>query len=276
MRPLTDKLGERMGDGKLTPWARRATGAELGLLLGWMSARVLGQYDLLIVEDENPEDQDIVYYVGPNVIALEKRFAFPPREFRLWLALHEVTHRAQFTGVPWLRGHFLSLVEGSLDTVEPDPKRFMIALKRVIESSREGRSALEDGGLIGLLASPEQSALLQQIGGMMSLLEGHGDVTMDRAGAGLIPNADRFGRVLRQRRQQGNATAKLLQRLLGFEAKLNQYEQGEKFIHAVEAEGGTELLNRAFAAPELLPSLAEIRDPRTWIDRVAVERATAV
>lgn len=276
LRPLTDKLGERMGDGKLTPVAQRATGAELGLLLGWMSTRVLGQYDLLIVEDENPEDQDIVYYVGPNVIALEKRFAFPPREFRLWLALHEVTHRAQFTGVPWLRAHFLSLVESSLDSVEPDPKRFVVALKRVIESSREGRSALEDGGLIGLLASAEQGALLQQIGGMMSLLEGHGDVTMDRAGAGRIPNAERFGRVLRQRRQQGNPTAKLVQRLLGFEAKLNQYEQGEKFIAAVEAEGGPELLNRAFVAPELLPSLAEIREPRLWIDRVAVVRATAV
>ncbi|MEY2459356.1 MAG: hypothetical protein QOG30_1186 [Acidimicrobiaceae bacterium] len=276
LRPLTDKLGERMGDGKLTPVARRATGAELGLLLGWMSTRVLGQYDLLIVEDESPEDQDIVYYVGPNVIALEKRFAFPPREFRLWLALHEVTHRAQFTGVPWLRQHFLSLVESSLDSVEPDPKRFMLALRRLIESSREGRSALEDGGLVALLATPEQGALLQQIGGMMSLLEGHGDVTMDRAGAGLIPSAERFSRVLRQRRQQGNATAKLLQRLLGFEAKLNQYEQGEKFIAAVEAEGGPELLNRAFVAPELLPSLAEIRDPQLWIRRVAVERATAV
>ena len=276
LRPLTDKLGERMGDGKLTPVARRATGAELGLLLGWMSTRVLGQYDLLIVEDENPEDQDIVYYVGPNVIALEKRFAFPPREFRLWLALHEVTHRAQFTGVPWLRGHFLSLVERSLDTVEPDPKRFMVALRRVIESSREGRSALEDGGLVALLATPEQGELLQQIGGMMSLLEGHGDVTMDRAGAGLIPSAERFSRVLRQRRQQGSATAKLLQRLLGFEAKLNQYEQGEKFIAAVEANGGPELLNRAFLAPELLPSLAEIRDPQQWIQRAAVERATAV
>jgi coenzyme F420 biosynthesis associated uncharacterized protein len=276
LRPLTDKLGERMGDGKLTPVARRATGAELGLLLGWMSTRVLGQYDLLIVEDEQPEEQDLVYYVGPNVIALEKRFAFPPREFRLWLALHEVTHRAQFTGVPWLRGHFLGLVERSLDSVEPDPKRFMLALRRVIDSSREGRSALDDGGLVALLATPEQGQLLQQIGGMMSLLEGHGDVTMDRAGAGLIPSAERFSRVLRQRRQQGSAVAKLLQRLLGFEAKLNQYEQGEKFIAAVEAEGGPELLNRAFVAPELLPSLAEIRDPQQWIRRVAVERATAV
>jgi uncharacterized protein (DUF2342 family) len=99
---------------------------------------------------------------------------------------------------------------------------------------------------------------------------------MDRAGAGRIPSAERFSRVLRQRRQQGNAMAKLLQRLLGFEAKLNQYEQGEKFIAAVEAVGGPELLNRAFVAPELLPSLVEIRDPQLWIDRVAVERATAV
>jgi coenzyme F420 biosynthesis associated uncharacterized protein len=276
LRPLTDKLNERVGDSRLAPIAQRATGAELGLLLGWMSTRVLGQYDLLIIEEENPDDQDIVYYVGPNVLALEKRFAFPPREFRLWLALHEVTHRAQFTGVPWLRDHFLSLVEQTLDHVDPDPKRFMEALRRVVDSTREGRSPLEDGGLMALLATPEQGAVLQQIGGMMSLLEGHGDVTMDRAGAGLIPSADRFGRVLRQRRQQGNPFAKLLQRLLGFEAKINQYEQGEKFIAAVEEEGGQELLNRAFESAEMLPSLAEIRDPHSWVTRVAVERATAV
>jgi coenzyme F420 biosynthesis associated uncharacterized protein len=273
LRPLTDKLGERMGDTRLTPFAQRATGAELGLLLGWMSTRVLGQYDLLIIEDELPDEQDIVYYVGPNVIALEKRFAFPPREFRLWLALHEVTHRAQFTGVPWLRGHFLSLVERTLDSVEPDPKRFMAALQRVIESSREGRSPLEDGGLVALLATPEQGQLLQQIGGMMSLLEGHGDVTMDRAGEGRVPSAERFSRVLRQRRQQASPGAKLMQRLLGLEAKLNQYEQGEKFIAAVEACGGTEMLNRAFEAPDHLPTLAEIRDPQLWISRVGSARA---
>src|SRR5690606_4937336 len=112
LRPLTDKLAERVGGP--TPVAaltRSIAAAEVGALLGWMSTRVLGQYDLLVIEDERPEDQDLVYYVGPNVLGLEKRFAFPPREFRLWLALHEVTHRAQFTGVPWLRQHFLGLVE---------------------------------------------------------------------------------------------------------------------------------------------------------------------
>src|SRR5207248_1587820 len=214
LRPLTEKLGKRMTAGPFTPLARAVTGAEVGTMLGWMGTRVLGQYDLLIAEHEDPDEQDLVYYVGPNIISIEKRYGFPPREFRLWLALHEVTHRAQFTGVPWLRSHFLSLVEQSLDHVEPDPKRFVEAIRRVIESSREGRSALDDGGLMALLATPEQGALLQQIGGMMSLLEGHGDVTMDRAGEGLIPSAERFGRVLRQRRQQGNPFAKLVQRLL--------------------------------------------------------------
>ncbi|HEX2381313.1 MAG TPA: zinc-dependent metalloprotease [Acidimicrobiales bacterium] len=276
LRPLTERLGERVGEGALAPLARRATGAELGLILGWMSTRVLGQYDLLVIEEENPDDQDVVYYVGPNVIALEKRFAFPPREFRLWLALHEVTHRAQFTGVPWLRPHFLSLVERSLDAVDPDPKRFVNALRRWVESSREGKNPLEDGGLVALLASPEQGEVLRSISGMMSLLEGHGDVTMDRAGQGRIPSAERFSRVLHQRRRTGSPGIKFLQRLLGLEAKFNQYEQGERFIHAVETVGGSELLNRAFEAPENLPDLDEIRDPDAWIRRVGAGAAVKV
>src|SRR3954465_8964945 len=147
LRPLTDKLGERIGNGKLSPLAQRATGAELGLLLGWMSTRVLGQYDLLIVEDEDPDDQDIVYYVGPNVIALEKQFAFPPREFRLWLALHEVTHRAQFTGVEWMRPHFLRLVEQTRRPALPRPGRADPRLGRprseaVRRGARPGRRGL--------------------------------------------------------------------------------------------------------------------------------------
>ena len=90
----------------------------MGAVLGWMSTRVLGQYDLLVLEDEDPDDQDIVYYVGPNIASLERRFEFPEREFRLWVALHEVTHRTQFTGVPWLRPHFLGLVTSLVDDAD--------------------------------------------------------------------------------------------------------------------------------------------------------------
>lgn len=275
LRPLIDRLGEHLGAGPFAPVARRAAGAEVGALLGWMSTRVLGQYDLLVIEDEAPDEQDLVYYVGPNVLALEKRYAFPPREFRLWLALHEVTHRAQFTGVPWMREHFLGLVQQAVGAVDPDPKRLVLALRRVADAAVARRNPFEDGGIAALLASPEQADVLQKIGGLMSLLEGHGDVTMDRAGADRIPSAERFSRVLRARRRAVNPGIRLVQQLLGLEAKLNQYEQGERFIGAVERAGGVGLLNSAFDSPTMLPTLAEIRDPQRWIAR-ALPATTAV
>ncbi|MGH9182878.1 MAG: zinc-dependent metalloprotease [Acidimicrobiales bacterium] len=269
LRPVTTKLGERISANPVAgAVTRTVTGIEVGTLLGWMSTRVLGQYDLLVVDDDTAADQDIVYYVGPNILSLEKRFAFPPREFRLWLALHEVTHRAQFTGIPWLRPHFLSLVERSLQGVDTDPRRIVGALRRAVEEARAGRNPLDEGGLVALMATPEQQEVLGQIGGMMSLLEGHGDITMDRASAGRIPSAGRFGQVLRQRRAQASRPARLVRKLVGLEAKLNQYEQGERFIEAVEAVGGPELVARAWTAPELLPDLAEIRHPWSWIERV--------
>jgi coenzyme F420 biosynthesis associated uncharacterized protein len=268
LRPLTDRLDERVASTPFAPVARRIAGAEIGVLLGWMSGRVLGQYDLLIIEDEDPDEQDIVYYVGPNVLSLEKRFAFPPREFRLWLALHEVTHRAQFTGIPWMREHFLGLVESTVSAVDTDPKQLMDSISHVAASIRKGENPLDDGGIAVLFSSPEQRVVLEKVSGLMSLLEGHGDVTMDRAGADRIPNAARFGQVLRQRRQQGNVAIKFVQKLIGLEAKLKQYEQGERFIEQVEGAGGPELLDQAWVRPENLPTIGEIRDPGSWIARV--------
>jgi coenzyme F420 biosynthesis associated uncharacterized protein len=267
LRPLTDKLEERTS-GVTGAVARRVAGAEVGVLLGWMSGRVLGQYDLLVLDEEAAQDQDLVYYVGPNVLALEKRFAFPPREFRLWLALHEVTHRAQFTGVPWLREHYLALVRQTLDSVDPDPKQLLDAFARLVEELRRGRQAL-DGGLAALFASPQQRATLDKIGGLMSLLEGHGDVTMDRAGAGRVPSADRFARVLRERRANARPAVKVLQRLIGLEAKINQYAQGERFIEEVERlGGGPAALEPVWRGASWLPTLSEIREPEEWLARV--------
>jgi coenzyme F420 biosynthesis associated uncharacterized protein len=272
--PLTERLGERLDNNPVgSKVTRSVAGVEVGTLLGWMSTRVLGQYDLLIVEEEGDAEQDFVYYVGPNVLALEKRFGFPPREFRLWLAIHEVTHRAQFTGVPWMRAHFLGLVQQSLGSVEPDPKRLVDGLRRAITEVRAGRNPLDEGGLVALFATDDQLAVLQQIGGMMSLLEGHGDITMDRAARDRIPSAPRFSRVLKQRRAKQSPGAKLLQQVIGLEAKLNQYAQGEAFIEAVEEAGGRSLLGTVWEGPDRLPSLEEIREPRRWIERVAAPAA---
>ncbi len=251
---------------------RAFSGAQLGLVLAWMSTRVLGQYDLLLTE-ELPDEQDLVYYVGPNVVALERRFGFPPRQFRLWLALHEVTHRFQFTGVPWLRDHFVSLVGQGLEPLGDDPRRMLDAVRRAADEIRAGRSPLADAGVLGLVATPEQLEAIQHMQALMSLLEGHGDVTMDRAAADAVPGAARFSQVLRARRQQVRGPAKLLQQILGLEAKLRQYAEGQEFIAAVEEVGGSELLDRVWRGPEWLPSLSEIRNPADWVRRIELRPA---
>ncbi|MDQ6928430.1 MAG: zinc-dependent metalloprotease, partial [Actinomycetota bacterium] len=201
----------------------------------------------------------------------EKRYAFPPREFRLWLALHEVTHRAQFTGVPWMRQYFLSLVDSSLAAFDPDPKRLVEALRRAVKQMRAGDNPLDEGGLVTLLASPEQHAVLQQIQGLMSLLEGHGDLTMERAGAGRVPSAPRFSQVLHQRRQAGGA-ARLVRKLVGIDAKMRQYEEGEQFLEAISSadERNIELL---WLGAEWIPTLPEIKRPELWLERAATAAA---
>ena len=266
LSPLMERMSKQVS-GVFAPSARAIAGAEIGTLLGWMSQRVLGQYDLLVSED-NPDEGDTVYYVGSNVLAIEKRHAFPPREFRLWLALHEVTHRAQFTGVPWMREHYLSLVKVTIGSLEPDPKRFVEALKRAVTEVRAGHNPIADGGIVALLAGNEQRAAMDEIAGMMSLLEGHGDVTMNRAGLGYVRSADRFARVLSQRRGEVKGVAKAVRTLLGVEAKMRQYEEGEKFIAHVEKVRGERFIDHAWSNSKSLPTLAEIRDPDRWIERV--------
>jgi coenzyme F420 biosynthesis associated uncharacterized protein len=255
--------------------AQMLSAVEVGTMLGWMAQRVLGQYDALMFEDDAAAG-DVVYYVGPNVLALEKRFGFPPREFRLWLALHEVTHRVQFTGVPWMQEYFRSLIDATLSVADIDPKRFLDALARAVEAVRAGRNPLDDGGLVALLAGPEQRETLFKTQGLMSLLEGHGDVTMDRAGREHVLSAKRFSETLHARRNQRQpAISKFVQQITGLDSKLKQYEAGERFIEAVEAVGGPSLLARAWEASANLPTLEEIREPSTWIRRITEELAPA-
>jgi coenzyme F420 biosynthesis associated uncharacterized protein len=245
---------------------RAVSGTQLGLMLAYMATRVLGQYDLLVT-DEAPEDQDLVSYVGPNVVALEERYGFTPSQFRLWLALHEVTHRLQFTAVPWLRDHFVSLVAELLAPLSGDPVRLADTVRRITAEVRSGQNPLREGGVVAALATPEQRLALSKISGMMSLLEGHGDVTMDRAGAAEVPGAAEFSRVLHQRRREARGGHKVMSRLLGLDAKLRQYAEGERFVEAVEEVGGPELLARVWQGPEWLPTLAEIRSPADWVAR---------
>lgn len=269
LAPLTARVGERMAKSPIAPIGRRVAGTEMGVLLGYMAQRVLGQYDLLVLEKPDAQlgSSDAVYYVGPNILSLEKRYAFRPRDFRLWIAIHEVTHRAQFTGIPWMKDYFLSLVEQALTIVDPDPSRLVQAMLRAADDIRKGRNPLDEGGLVALLATPEQRGVLGKVQALMSLLEGHGNNVMNHLGRVHVAGQERMARVLQARRRARGLTA-ILHKLLGFDSKLRQYEVGESFIAGVEREAGPHAIDAAWRDPDSLPTLEELTRPTDWLARV--------
>ncbi len=269
LSPLTARVGERMARSPFASVGRTVTAGELGFLLGWFAQRVLGQYDLLVPDetDGGNADADAVYYVGPNILGLEKRFAFRPRDFRLWIAIHECTHRAQFTAVPWLKPYFLSLVDQALGIVDPDPKRIVQSLVRAADELRQGRNPLDDGGLVALLASPEQRGVISQVQSLMSVLEGHGNRVMNELGREHVAGQERMARILDSRRQTRGMQS-LLHKLLGLDAKMRQYEIGESFVAAIEREAGPRALDPAWNGPEWLPTASELAAPVEWLARV--------
>ncbi|MGQ0848659.1 MAG: zinc-dependent metalloprotease [Actinomycetota bacterium] len=261
---LAEKLERRGADGTPAAIARRAMAVETGALIGFLARRVLGQYELVL---PTGDQGDVVAMVGANVLALERQQQFRPSEFRMWIALHEATHRAQFVGVPWLRPYFLSLVTDLIGSAGPTPGRLARLIAEVIEASRKGRPIIDDSGILGLLATPEQRQTIDRVQALMSLLEGHGHVVMDRIGARILPTQKRMSAILKARRKDPRTAALL--RLTGMEMKLRQYELGEKFVLTVQREAGWSSLDRAWAGAEWLPTLSEIEQPEEWLRRAA-------
>jgi coenzyme F420 biosynthesis associated uncharacterized protein len=272
--PLARKLTRRDDDVAVAPAtaaaragravSRRLLGVELGVLLGFLSQRVLGQYDLILPDN----DGGIVYYVGPNIHQLENRLGFSPRDFRLWIALHEVTHRTQFTGVSWMRPYFLGLVDATLGAFDPDPRRFLDVVGDAVGRLRRGESIFGDDGVVGMFATPEQRRSLEKVQALMTLLEGHGNVVMDRVGAKHVRGQAEMSSALRQRRRQGGL-AKIILRAFGMEMKVRQYEEGERFVGQVETARGPRGIDPAWSSSEALPTLEEIRGGASaWLARV--------
>jgi coenzyme F420 biosynthesis associated uncharacterized protein len=198
---------------------------------------------------------------------MERSHQFRPSEFRLWIALHECAHRLQFVGVPWLRGYFLDLVGELVASAVPEPGKWARIMADVRKATDSGEPIIGETGLFGLFASSSQKDLLERVQALMSLLEGHGHVVMDRIGRRELASQQRMSSVLRQRRKDPR-TATFL-RLTGLEMKMRQYEQGEKFVLRVEREAGWSALDRVWDGPDSLPNLAEINEPLLWLSRVS-------
>ena len=251
--------------GRTGPVARRLAGVELGSLVGFLARRVLGQYELVV--PSSGDDGDTVLLVGGNLLTMERRHEFRPEEFRLWVALHECTHRLQFTAVPWMRPYFLSLVGELLEAAADTEGRLGRLAGEMRAAAQKGRPWMDDSGLIGLLATPEQRHVIDKVQALMSFLEGHGHVVMDRIGGRLLVTQERMSRLLKARRL--NPRHAFFFRLTGLEMKLKQYDLGERFILAVERRAGFDALGRVWRSPEHLPTLEEIGEPERWLQRVA-------
>jgi coenzyme F420 biosynthesis associated uncharacterized protein len=263
LEPLAKRVLERGGSGRTAGLRRKGLGLQVGLLMGYVSRKVLGQYDLFLP----PDDDGLLYFVGPNVASVERRFRFPQRDFRLWLSLHEVAHRVQFGSVPWLRGFLAGQVDAYLSAMEVDPKRIVDALKRAVEEVRtKGSSSVQN--LIFLLMTPEQRAVLERVQAMMSLLEGHANFVMDRVGAGIVKDAARMRRSLQERRRS-SGIERTFQRAIGFESKIRQYDIGERFVAQVVEEAGRDGFNRVWESEGNLPSMSEVMKPADWLARVS-------
>ncbi len=266
--PLADRLGRRLDTA---PWPARvaqrtAVSVEIGVLLGYVSRRVLGQYDLLVPEGQGAAP---LYFVGSNLVETERRHGFVPEDFSLWVAVHEVTHRFQFEGVPWLRPRFLGLVHEYLGSVELDAKGLAQRLGTAARKMISKDTPVEERSPIYLLASDEQRRLLDQIQSLMAVVEGHGNYVMDSVGESVIPSFRRMRHVFQRRRQQTTWFQKVLNQAIGLEMKMRQYEVGQQFCENVARIGGPQALAQLWVDPERFPTTSELREPEAWLRRVA-------
>jgi coenzyme F420 biosynthesis associated uncharacterized protein len=281
MSDLLDPVGERLEDrlgraGPLSGALKAATGAtlaaEVGLVMGYMSQRVLGQYELSLLQPEVPPR---LLFVTPNLQRAVHDLEVDEESFLRWVVLHEVTHVLQFSGVTWLREHLGALMREYLATVEvriergaagglpslPDPSL-------IVERFREG-------GLAALVQTHEQRRIMERIQSAMAVVEGYSEHVMDAVGADVLPEYEGLRDAMERRRRSRSAPERLLMRLLGLDQKMRQYEDGKRFCDAVVSEAGIEKLNTVWQAPTALPTAAELRSPATWIGRLEADPVVA-
>jgi coenzyme F420 biosynthesis associated uncharacterized protein len=237
----------------------KVTAVQMGTVLSWLSSKVLGQYEAF----QPPGQEGRLLLVAPNIVETERRLDVDPRDFRLWVALHEVTHRTQFTAVSWLHDHVRSEITALLQASSLDDPDALVQRLRAVASRPRG------GSLVEMLQTPEQREVMDRVTAFMSLLEGHAEHVMDGVGPAVVPTVqhirDRFDE---RRRDHGNPIERVLRRLLGLDLKALQYAEGSVFVREAVGAVGMAGFNRVWESPQTLPTRAEIKAPLDWVARV--------
>ncbi len=270
IEPIAAKMAEGAGaagplEAILQPLGPAILGMQVGSMVGFMSQRVLGQFDVGLPA----ADGATLYYVMPNIAAFAADHSLDPGQTRLWVAMHEVTHQAQFA-VPWMRPHFLELVAAHLDGLDFDPSRIAARLEQLEDPAELEAMFSDPAAVAGLVAGPEQARQLEHIQAFMAFVEGYADYLMDRAAPRLIPDAARLREAMARRRAEPSQGERVLAQLLGLELKRQQYRLGSEFCAQVADRWGEEGLARAWDDPAHLPTLSELEDVVGWAARVLV------
>ena len=281
LKPLLDKMEQRRGStpggAVLGAVGGKVTGVELGMLPSFLASRVLGQYETFAPPTrELPAGENgggRLLLVAPNIVHVERELDVDPHDFRLWVCLHEETHRTQFTAVPWLRDHLEGEIQAFLAETDIDPMTVLERIREAAQSLAGGRPEGEQGeeghSLVELVQTPAQREILGRLTAVMSLLEGHADFVMDGVGPDVVATVAEIREKFQQRRARGASRLDLaLRKLLGLDAKLKQYRDGERFVRAVVEQVGMEGFNRVWTSPNTLPTKTEIAKPADWVARV--------
>lgn len=244
--------------------------AEIGILLGYLARRVLGQYDLALLGREPLESSGKLYFVQPNIRNMERALALPKEEFRLWLALHETTHAFEFEAVPWLRGHMNEMLEDYFGFITQDIdylRRGMDGLKIFVERARNRGE--DSTSWIEMVMTPEQRHLFTRMQSTMAIVEGYSNYVMNGVGRDLMPEYVTIRTRFERRQRERTPAEKLFIRLTGLDLKMEQYRLGEAFIDDVVAQRGHAFAQRVWDDPQSLPSMSELRHPEQWIQRMS-------
>ncbi len=304
MRPLLGGLSERIGTGAgpLAGPLRAASGfllgAQVGALTGVLSQRVLGQYDVALLGEPAPPR---LLLLAPNLAIAARNLSVDREELVLWVSIHEITHAVQFGGAPWLREHVGGMLRELIDGLEvtllgDDAEaegdgdgngargaagggaaggRFSLPKIPDATELRELVERARGGELLRMTLGEDRWALVERMQAVMSLIEGHAEHTMDAIGAEVLPSLPKLRRAMTRRRQSRGLPWRVLERLLGLEMKLRQYEVGRGFCDAVVAQGGPEALAVVWSGPEQLPSAEELANPAAWLARTSGNAASA-
>lgn len=260
LEPLAGRvMSERPSRGDVR---RKALGAQIGLLLGYVSRKVLGQYDVFLP----PDDDGLLYFVGPNLAEVERRFDLPSHDFRLWVALHEVTHRIQFGATSWLRPYLSRMVAEYLDSIQLDARELVAQLKRAIEQVRSSGDWRSTSPLLFVM-TPVQRELFHRMQSLMALLEGHASHVMNVVAVGRVSRLERMRRSLQERRRS-TGVERAFQKAIGFDSKIAQYDIGERFVRTIVDRAGVDAFNAVWRSEANLPTIHEIADPDRWLSRV--------